>query len=391
MFLEMTLRRNPRLIETAVALHRTGAIAPNTYVIDVDAVRANVRALVQAARENQLTLYMMTKQFGRNPDLARIIAAAGIERAGAVDPWEALALGRAGIKIGNVGHLVQIPERMIAAVLALEPEVVTVFSLEKARAISAAALQLGRSQPILLKVMGAADTVYEGQLGGIAEAELLPVAAAILRLPGVRIAGVTSFPCFLYDAASGQVKPTANAATVMRCAASLRRELGLTLAQINMPSANTATTFPQLRQLGATHAEPGHALTGTTPLHAYQEQPELPAMVYVSEISHVYQDKAYTVGGGFYRRSQVKQAMVGAGFAAMAGNRLDAEEIAADSIDYYGTLRMNGRPARVGDTAIYAFRTQIFVTRSEVALVEGVQRGSAQISGIYDSQGKKLR
>jgi predicted amino acid racemase len=391
MFLEMTLRRNPRLIETAVKLHRAGEITPNTYLIDVDAIRANVRLLVQAARDQQLTLYMMTKQLGRNPDLARIIAEAGIERAVAVDPWEALTLGRAGIQIGNVGHLVQVPSRMIPEILALEPEVVTVFSLDKAREISEAALRLGKRQALLLKVVGPLDTIYEGQLGGVAEAELLPTAAAIMRLPGVAVAGVTSFPCFLYDAAEGRVKPTENAATVLRGAELLRRELGLTLEQINTPSANMASTFPLLRRLGATHAEPGHAITGTTPLHACQDQPELPAMVYVSEISHIYQDKAYAVGGGFYRRSQVKEAMVGTDFMTMTGNRLEAEEIAPESIDYYGTLRSGGRKVRVGDTAIYAFRTQIFVTRSEVALVEGVQRGSPRISGIYDSQGKKLR
>lgn len=390
MFVDMTLKLNPRLIETAVQLHREGIIHPNTYLIDVDTVRENVKTMVRAAQESQITLYMMTKQFGRNPDLARIIAACGIERAVAVDPWEAFTLCQAGIKIGNVGHLVQIPSNMIRAILDLDPETVTVFGVEKAREISDVAVKLGRKQDLLLKVMGPRDKVYEGQLGGVREDQLLKEAVAIMKLPGVRIAGLTSFPCFLYDAEEGVVKQTENINTVIRCASQLRSKLGLPLEQINTPSANMASIFPLMHELGATHGEPGHSITGTTPIHAYQAMPEIPAMVYVTEVSHRYEDKAYTFGGGFYKRSQVKKAMVGATFEAMRDNMLEAEEISAESIDYYGTLRIGANKAKVGDTAVYAFRTQIFVTRSEVALVEGIRTGVPKIIGFYDSQGRSI-
>lgn len=53
----------------------------------------------------------MTKQFGRNPLIAQAIVESGIEKAVAVDPWEALSLSKNGIKIGHVGHLVQIPKK----------------------------------------------------------------------------------------------------------------------------------------------------------------------------------------------------------------------------------------------------------------------------------------
>jgi predicted amino acid racemase len=36
-----------------------------------------------------------------------------------------------------------------------------------------------------------------------------------------------------------------------------------------------------------------------------------------------------------------------------------------------------------------AFRFQIFVTRSDVVLVKGIQEGCPGIVGIYDSQGRK--
>ena len=127
MFLSVTLKRNPALVEAAVDLHRSGAIPPNTYVLDLDAIARNARLLARAADRAGIRLYMMTKQIGRNPEVARLIAANGIPRAVAVDPWEARLLGRAGIALGNVGHLVQIPSGMIEEILSYGPEVVTVY------------------------------------------------------------------------------------------------------------------------------------------------------------------------------------------------------------------------------------------------------------------------
>jgi predicted amino acid racemase len=391
LFLKMTLKRNPRLIEAAVSLHRHNRIYPNTYVLDIDTIRANVRLLVEAARKSKLTLYMMTKQIGRNPELAKIIAECGIEKAAAVDPWEALTLARAGIKLGNVGHLVQIPSGMIQKILTYRPEVVTVFSVEKAREISAAAGKLNIRQDLLLKVVGPKDIHYEGQAGGFTENALLSAAREIQALPNVNIVGVTSFPCFLYQPEDGVIRKTENADTVVLCAKMLEREAGVKISQINTPSANAVASFPLLHELGATHAEPGHAITGTTPLHSYRESEEIPALVYVSEVSHQLQDKAYVYGGGHYRRSQVAWAMVGNDFQTMQNHFFEVETIASDAIDYYGVLQAGNQKIRVGDTVIYAFRTQIFVTRSEVALVEGIQNGDPRITGIYDCWGKKLR
>ena len=56
----------------------------------------------------------------------------------------------------------------------------------------------------------------------------------------------------------------------------------------------------RLAEAGATQVEPGHGLTGTTPLHAVEDLPELPAVVYVSEVSHLHGGEAYCFGGGLY-------------------------------------------------------------------------------------------
>ncbi len=390
MFLDITLKRNPRLIKYAAELHREGIIRPNTYVLDMDAIMENTKMLVEAAEKYGIKLYMMTKQIGRNPEAARIIAECGIERAVAVDPWEAISLAKSGIKLGNVGHLVQIPTGMIREILSFRPEVVTVFTLEKAREISKEALNMGIVQDILLRVVGPRDMIYEGQLGGFKEDELIAVSKEMKKLNGVNIVGVTAFPCFIFDPFSGCVKKTENADTIIRCARKLREESGIEIKQINAPSVTAAASMPLLAELGATHGEPGHGLTGTTPLHVCEDSGEIPAMVYVSEISHCFEDKAYAYGGGFYRRSYMKKAMVGKDFEIMKSNTLEVEELLPEAIDYYGILKIGDKKVQVGDTVIYAFRTQVFVTRSEVALVKGIQGDAPRITGIYDNLGNKV-
>ena len=130
-------------------------------------------------------------------------------------------------------------------------------------------------------------------------------------------------------------------------------------------------SLPLLAELGATHGEPGHALTGTTPLHAVDPaQPEKPAYVYVSEVAHTLDDGRPAVfGGGFYARSHIRGALL-----PRTGKRLGVQDAPPENIDYYRLLDApaDGADVRLGDTVLFAFRTQIFVTRSTVAVVSGL-------------------
>ncbi|WP_256201186.1 type III PLP-dependent enzyme domain-containing protein [Thermoanaerobacter thermocopriae] len=130
---------------------------------------------------------------------------------------------------------------------------------------------------------------------------------------------------------------------------------------------------------------------GTTPLHAYTKQPEKPAIVYVSEISHVNNGKAYCYGGGFYPRSNVKYTLVSNNPEDILDRIFDVEELPPESIDYYGTILLNNKKVNVGDTVIYSFRTQIFVTRAKVALLEGLSSGKPKLTYIFDSMGNLLK
>lgn len=382
MFLAATMKHNRRLIDFAVKLHQQGDIPPNTYVIDLDMIRENTKAILEKARQLNIELFFMTKQFGRNPLIAQAIAETGLNRAVAVDPWEALSLSKFGIKIGHVGHLVQIPKRMIASVLKLNPDYVTVFSYENVKNISEVALQLNKKQKVLLRIAEKQDYIFNGQEGGFTLEELARDLDKLKELSGVEIAGLTSFPCLMVE--GNQPKITPNVLSMQK-AKDLLGEFGYVDLVMNMPSATSCATLELLKQYGATQGEPGHALTGTTPLHAENELPEKPAIVYVSEVSHHYDDKAYVFGGGFYPRSHMKNALVGRDSDAM--KLVPVFENDPSNIDYYGKLDTDD--VQVGDTVIYAFRTQIFVTNAQVAVVKNLAT-KPELLGIYDSKGNSI-
>ena len=389
MFLDVVRRRNPRLIEVSGEWHREGVIPPNTFVLDLDAIEANARLLRETAAEHGIRLYFMTKQIGRVPEAVAAIRKGGIEKAVAVDMDEARTLYQQGVPIGHVGHLVQIPRAEVPEALSFKPEVITVFSIEKAREVSEAALAIGRRQPILLRVYGEKDRFHPVQEGGIPLRRLDEALEAIRRFPGVEVAGFTTFPAI--EAVEPTEKngsrdgmwfrPTPNLRTIQE-AARVARAAGLNIWQLNAPGMTSVTTIPYLARWGVTHGEPGHAFTGTIPVAAYSDQPEMPAMVYISEISHLWQGKGYAFGGGMYARSRVQRALV----IRSNGETVECivEPPPADSIDYYVPLVPPcSATVGVGDTVIMAFRTQIFTLRSNVAVVSGLQRGMPRLVRLY--------
>ncbi|AYV30192.1 YhfX family PLP-dependent enzyme [Streptomyces sp. CJ_13] len=386
MFLDAVLGRNPALAEAAAALHGAGVIPPDTYVLDLDAVEANAAALAAGAERYGLGLWCVAKQFGRSPELVRAVAR-HLPAFAAIDPAEARALRAAGVRAGNLGHLVQIPRRALPELLAWRPEAVTVFDLDNARAVSAAARALGFVQDVLVRLEAAAGTGFAGQEGGVPPEALEGYAERLERLPGIRIAGVTAFPCVVCDPVSGLPGPTANLARAVAARAALAAR-GHTGLKLSAPGATSVAALPLLAEHGATHGEPGHALTGTTPLHAVdRRQPERPAYVYVTEVAHTLADGRPAVyGGGFYPRAVIRGALL-----ARTGARLAVEEAPAGNIDYYRLLAAPAGGAgrvRAGDTVVLAFRTQIFVTRSRVAVVAGLSGGSARLVGQYDALGR---
>ena len=151
---------------------------------------------------------------------------------------------------------------------------------------------------------------------------------------------------------------------------------------MNAPGTTSSAAFAALAAAGATQVEPGHGLTGTTPLHALTDDlPELPAAAYVTEVSHSYGGRAYCFGGGLYIDPvfpdyQVR-ALVAPGGDFDAAFLADAEIPPPSMIDYYGMLTPpDGRQIRTGDTVVFGFRIQAFVTRGYVVPITGVRGGT---------------
>jgi predicted amino acid racemase len=132
MFLRHLMKHNPRLLEAAIELHQHGRIPPNTWVIDLDAIGENAAVLDAEARRLDLRTYVMGKQYARNPYVSAIALARGLHKMVAVDVQCALLSRRYGIPVGHMGHLNQIPRHLVPAMVAMRPEVITVYNVEHA-------------------------------------------------------------------------------------------------------------------------------------------------------------------------------------------------------------------------------------------------------------------
>ncbi|MDE1240345.1 alanine racemase [Vibrio aestuarianus] len=374
MFLEALKKQNSKLIEATLALYEQGQLLPDSYIIDLEQFKVNAQLIKDKADEFGIKLYGMTKQFGRNATLAKALEDIGYEGIVAVDYKEARALHKKGIRISHLGHLVQPPENMLHEIIQeIQPEIITVYSLEKAQAISDIALKLDMTQKVLVKFIDEGDALYANQESGFQLSEMANVLFELSQMAGIEVEGLTHFPCFLHDGES--TKPTHNLKSLVKAKEQWSSELPLN--QVNMPSATCCATLPMISEFGGTHGEPGHALTGTFPENKDGSQPEKIAMLYLSEIAHHYGKDSYCFAGGYYRRGHLDKALLNDDLVKISNDD-------TDSIDYH--LKVEGLH-KIGTPLIMAFRSQVFVTRSDVVIVDGVQSGQPKIVGRYTALG----
>jgi len=403
-FLNLLRRRNPEFLEAIAALHRQGALPANTFAIDLDAVGRNASAFVAETKQLGLQPFAMTKQIGRNPDVSRMLVQSGLTHAVGVDLQCAIAAASGGMRVGHIGHLVQVPRHEADVAAALDPLYWTVFNETKAREAGAAALRRGRVQDVLLRVIDDGDRFYTGHEGGFPLEDIVTAAARIDAIPGVRFAGITTFPATLFDPDRGAATATPNRSTLTAAAKRLKAA-GRTEIQVNAPGTTSIEVLRSLAEAGATQVEPGHGLTGTTPAHAVTDLVEEPAIAYVTEVSHLHNDRAYVFGGGLYvdpvlggvGTSAIVVATGGSSAGSSAGSNevgvaeldpLAVEMPAPEAIDYYATIPLHGRTdVAVGDAVILGFRPQVFVTRANTAAVSGVGTGSHRVEGIWAADG----
>lgn len=392
MFLDLLIRRNPQFIEAAMALHQQGKIPANAYVLDLDAVERNASTFSQEASKLGLTTFAMTKQVGRHSGFCQAVMRGGINRSVAVDMPCAVACDRAGLKAGHLGHLVQVPRQEADfAASHLQPDFWTVFSDFKAQEAAAAAERAGREQALMARIQTEGDTFYRGHEGGFEADNIVDVASRLDGLQGGRFAGVTTFPALLFDQETRKVKPTPNLSTLNMAAEALARA-GRSNIEINAPGTTSSAVLSALADAGATQVEPGNGLHGTTPLHAVEDLPEDPAVLYLSEVSHLHAGKAYCFGGGLYidpvfPKYQVR-ALVSSSPTAKPAALRNVEIPDYSAIDYYAMIDAEGETAPAsGDTVVFGFRGQAFVTRAVVVGIKGVESGNPQVTTIENGFG----
>lgn len=383
MFLKELEKQNSELVNFAFKLHETQQILPDTYVIDLDMIHQNTEKIVKEAKKNNVELLYMTKQLGRNPIVAKEIESAGIEKAVVVDFREAEVFMKNGLGLGNVGHLVQTPKSLLKKIVEYGTKYFTMYSLENATDLNEAAKEVGVKQKIILKIQDVKDDIYPGQVGGFTLEELDNQLEDLKQLSNISVVGLTTFPAILFDEKTKSYQPTSNMETAEK-AKSIFQKHEIDCSVMSLPSATATKSIKLIKNLGGNEGEPGHSLTGTTPMHAVRELPEKPAYCYVSEISHSYGEHSFIYGGGYYRRGHLKNALI------KNGRDLDHAEVLPldnSSIDYY--LELN-KKYKSGLPVIMCSRTQMFVTRSTIALVKGLHSGDPKLVGLYDSQGRKL-
>ena len=106
---------------------------------------------------------------------------------------------------------------------------------------------------------------YRGHEGGFAAEGVIETADALDRVAGARFSGITTFPALLFDTQSRKLVPTANFTTLERARAALAKA-GRSSIEINAPGTSSTVAFSTLANAGANKVEPGHGLTGTTPM-----------------------------------------------------------------------------------------------------------------------------
>lgn len=393
MFLDVLMRRNPGFIEAAQALHQQGAIPPNSYVLDLDAVERNARHFSTTASKLGMKTFAMTKQVGRHSGFCQAAMRGGIEKSVAVDMDCAVACHRAGMRTGHLGHLVQVPRGYADfAAGQLQPDYWTVFSEDKAREAAQAARRAGRVQNLLARIQTEGDTFYRGHEGGFAAQDIQAVADQIAAMPGAAFAGITTFPALLFDQETRKVIPTPNLQTLARAREALAAA-GRDRIEVNAPGTNSSVVLAALAEAGATQCEPGNALHGTTPLHAVEDLPEDPAVLYLTEVSHSHGGNAFCFGGGLYidpvfPKYDVK-ALVSSEPTTSRSALASVEIPDYSAIDYYGMIDATGpvKP-RTADTVIFGFRGQAFVTRANIVGISGVASGTPAVTTIENIFGE---
>lgn len=260
------------------------------------------------------------------------------------------------------------------------------FNQEKAAAAGEASARLGRSQALLARIFADGDIFYMGHEGGFPAEEVVRVAESFDRLPGAHFARNHHLP----GATIRRRRPAGEGHAELKDFGKGRSGFARGRAQGDRDQC-TGHHFNRgdgnARRCGRNAGGTRSRIDRYDPFHAVRDLPELPAVLYLSEIAHLHQGKPYCFGGGLYIDPVFPEydvrAWVGKDGQEAMRNAISVKIPPANAIDYYGILQPErAGQARVGDTVIFGFRIQAFVTRAFVVPVSGVAQGKPVVEGV---------
>ena len=227
----------------------------------------------------------------------------------------------------------------------------------------------------------------------MSEEEAVAFARQLQGLDNVRVVGATSYPTTTFSIVNKTHQLSGQFLTTMKVVERMQKELGVEVEQVNAPGRNSVPTMACVAEGGGTHVEPGQSFLGTLPAMAFEwDSPELPAVAYVTGISHNFAGHAIAFGESFMAtatmgslRNDIHTEYIYAVVGDDPDKMLEQGLVLAKPQDFwhsdlgwsmYAALMPSGtQRANVGDTAVYGFRPQVYRTpKGRVAVISGIQR-----------------
>jgi hypothetical protein len=140
--------------------------------------------------------------------------------------------------------------------------------------------------------------------------------------------------------------------------------------------------------------------------NAFVDQPELPALAYVTEVSHVLGGTQYVYASSMVANATIgiwdglQYDTLGAGISRNGSDPLETPARGRPQVfphsdptyfAYSPIQTMSGAAATVGDTVVFGFRTQLYRSNGgKLVVVDGIREGSPRVVGYYDRNGIEL-
>lgn len=381
MFLKKTIRKNKALIKYAFELHQNKIIAPNTYLVDLDALLSNAKKTLEIAKSNNIDLLYLSKQFSHIPIIAKELEALGYSGIIVNDYKDLKKYQTEDVKINSIGYFSQVPNIALETVVNADLDFVTVYSLEKIKFLNNLAKTQEKVINIVIRVSDLEkDLIIDNQIGGFLVSELPGLIKAMKNLQHIKIVGITSYPCFVFYWFTKEHVETPNFFTLKKAQAVLK-ELGIDNLKLFVPTSNLFESNNFIAVINP--GEKDNSLQGLSKLAKnFNKHQEIPSCAYITEVSHNYNGQAFIYSNKIYFNSNLVSSI--AGDKITNYHHYNIQPFTDNESIYY--LKLD-KKSKIGNTVILAFDWQMLTNKAHVAIISGIQNKNPKLRSIYNCNG----